>query len=520
MALCLSGGCAAPPGPAPAEICQPGALRCDRNRLLACTGFTEELLQDCSLSSELCDANLGCTAPTRDACEVASAARSYIGCDYYLASLSNPLLATLRGEAFDFAVVIANPGDVDADVQVARAGELVATAHVAAGKASTVPLPWVSELVAERAQSVLVDDGAYRITSTQPIAANQYNPLAFRLDESCRIDDIDEADLECFSFTNDASLLLPTTALGTTYMIDTMGGQDGYLGGFVAVIATATGDVRIRPRSALEASSDGRITSMAANEWHTLHMEAGAVAQFVSLGGELTATEVEAAAPVLVFAGHACADVPLGSGACDHLEEVMPPTDAWGTHVVAAAPQSVANEPYVLRILSAHDDNNAQISGLQSTVTLNRGEHFDLIVLNDCEISASAPILVTQYLVGAAFFDRRPSRSRGPRLGDPAMGIAIPTAQFRADYVFVAPESYDANHIAVVAHLDDTVELDRVWITGWQQVAESDFAVVRMPIAAGTHRLSATNGASVTMYAVAPFTSYLLPAGLNVEQLQ
>lgn len=478
-----------------------------------------QVLEDCTASGDLCDQTLGCVTPVRDACEVARATRSYLGCEYRASSVLNPTVV-LRSDGFSFGVVLANAGELEASVQIARGGAAPILATVAAHDAVTISLPWIDELVANGYGSQLVDDGSYRIVSSQPIAAYQYNPLEFRRDVNCRIDNIDTVDLSCFSFSNDASLLLPESALGTEYMIDTIAGQGGGLGAFATVIATSDTVVRILPHATIDASSDGRIPMMTPGQWHDVPVTAGAALQLVSASGDLSGTEIQAAASLLVIAGHGCANVPSTSRACDHLEEIVPPLHAWGTDVVAAMPRSVPGEPSILRILSSADENSISVSTLGSTFNLDRGEHFDIVTTDDVHVVATRPILLSQYLVGALFFNRAAPGSHGPMVGDPAMGFVVPTAQYRHDYVFVAPPTYDRSTVSIVAHVNDTVSLDDQIVDAWQVMPAGDYQIARIEVFPGAHRIASGEGVGVTMYAVAPFTSYLLPAGLNVEFLQ
>ncbi len=92
--------------------------------------------------------------------------------------------------------------------------------------------------------------GAYRVRADRPVALMQLSPHRFRRDESCVVTDTRD-DLGCFSFSNDASILLPVTSLGERYRVDTHGGE--LAGSFVALAAPADLEVTIRPKAALTA---------------------------------------------------------------------------------------------------------------------------------------------------------------------------------------------------------------------------------------------------------------------------
>src|SRR5262249_13703200 len=97
----------------------------------------------------------------------------------------------------------------------------------------TVTLPWVPELKGpdvdgcENPQDPgvtrVVAGGAYRVRSTRPISAYQLNPLTYKIDpapagcpgtsQTCPGSPL----TDCNSYSNDASLLLPTNTLTRDY---------------------------------------------------------------------------------------------------------------------------------------------------------------------------------------------------------------------------------------------------------------------------------------------------------------
>jgi len=134
-------------------------------------------------------------------------------------------------EEFQFAVAVANPQTASATVTVTRNGSNVATAMVAPGALEIIRLPWVDSiknpttLNADGDQTVphsaLARGAAYRLVSSLPVTAYQFNPLEYRIDRDCASESASGAppDGQCFSFTNDASLLLPTHVFTGNYMV-------------------------------------------------------------------------------------------------------------------------------------------------------------------------------------------------------------------------------------------------------------------------------------------------------------
>jgi hypothetical protein len=53
-------------------------------------------------------------------------------------------------------------------------------------------------------------------------------------------------------------------------------------------------------------------------------------------GNDLTGARITADKPVAVVSGTSCANIPIDSGSCDHLEEMIPPLISWGKNFRSA----------------------------------------------------------------------------------------------------------------------------------------------------------------------------------------
>ena len=114
------------------------------------------------------------------------------------------------GLAILYAVVVANTTAQEATVTVTRGINVVAQVKVAPNNAKVVQLPYVDALVTptinEAGPSRVVVDGSYRLRSNQPVTVYQYEPY-------------DYTAQNLFSFTNDASLLLPVNTWSGNYIV-------------------------------------------------------------------------------------------------------------------------------------------------------------------------------------------------------------------------------------------------------------------------------------------------------------
>ena len=206
-------------------VCRPGAGRCQGDRAEKCNaaGTAYELATTCDAAAgQVC---VESTASCVNLCDQAETSNSYIGCEYWPAALLNSQVDT----DFEFAAVVANPQRVPAQVTVTLGTRQLASVEVPRPQLRAIKLPWVAALkgVPGMERSTLQSPGAFRLTSTVPVTVYQFNPLEYRLNEDCEgernpnIPDPQNPDIdgECFSYSNDASLLLPTHVLTGDYIV-------------------------------------------------------------------------------------------------------------------------------------------------------------------------------------------------------------------------------------------------------------------------------------------------------------
>jgi hypothetical protein len=511
---------------------------------------------------EQCPEEDGCAGGACDnECGHAALANSYLGCDFLAVTTSNNQLSTIFDE--DFAVVVGNPeGSPVAEVTISRAGSVVASATIQPGDTQAISLPMVQELKVA-IQSVLVTGAAYEVKSTVPVVAYQYNPLNFTMGTGTGLSD--------FSYTNDASLLLPLHALTGNYMASTwptwglgswsynplgggMGDWGSWYPGFVAVAAFIDGTEVLITSSA--ETAPGTPGALAPGGTANVTLDRGDVAQVFSKmpasgqtavnfcqnqgwtqstkgtcpptllseceafclipEGDLTGTVIEASQPVAVFAGHNCTFMPFDQWACDHLEEMMLPLETWGDEVVMTAPvkpdgNGVARAKY--RVVARGDGTEITLEpAVIGVTTLDAGRFVEFETDQDFRVSGNRQFFVTQTLLS--------QQAIGSGAGDPAMGSGIPVFQSRDNYSFLVPATYTANYLNIVAPEGAAVLLDGVAVSGWQAIGSTGYAVARIPVQPGPHRAVCEDGEEflITSYGYASYTSYLYPGGLNLDE--
>jgi hypothetical protein len=552
--VCVEGtGCA---------MCRPGSFQCNGNTVESCnatgTGWDPQATCDAS-AGETCNPTLGrCSSPCADA----EASNSYIGCEYWPVTTLN---SQLEGDYFAPAIVVSNPQDAPATVTVTGPGGWAMETTVAAGAVDTIELPWVDELrgTITEERSALVSGAAYRVVSTLPVTVYQFNPLEYRIGEDCidaagncdpsSVDPffgLPECDGECFSFTNDASLLLPTHVMTGNYMVlswpTNQVERSGNLSaspGFFAVVGVSPEPVTVNIQFSghVTASADGSVRAFSPGEMGSFTLNQGDVLQIV--GGsppsctpgevdgtttycevgdayDLTGSEVRATGPVQVIAGHNCTFVPYNRFACDHLEQALFPLETWGKESIMSKTQPPMSraEPQVVRIISGADNNTitfdpSSVGG--GSVTLNRGQVLELDANESFQATGTEAFLMGQFIVGQNYLPDTPLDAEG----DPALSLGIPSEQFRTSYSFLAPATYPTNYVNVTAPTGATVTLDGSPVSGFSPVGGTGFSTAQVPISSGQHNITSDQPFGIVVYGYGQFTSYMYPGGLDFEEI-
>lgn len=552
-------------GSAACGVCPPGAVRC--------TPGGSEAPQHCTADGSMWIDHLSCDTSSGEHCIDGVCQRtcpadpgnenSYLGCEYWATPTANSGL----NYSFAYAVVLANPTPRDANVTVTggRLGSTI-TRTVAAGAVARIDLPWIDILKGSSAACfplpfgdcqahsgygrATAHAGAYHVLSDVPIAAYQFNPLEYRTGTGSST---------VFSFTADASLLLPQSVLGDPrnqeYIVSTrpnwlprMSDNGIPYGAFVAIVSG--GPVSVGPDASppVEVVAETRATvGDPANPLRTLApgrytftLNRGDVLQLVGTraGEDLTGTTLRANGPIAVFAGHDCTYVPDDRAACDHLEEQLLPAATWGRRYAVTALRDRMNEPRepsVVRVLSQADGNRLRFDGIAAPpacdIALGRGAFCEFSTSDNFVVTGERPILVTQFMVGlgeapiCATIPGMLPPDRDECVGDPAMVTEVPVEQFRNRYDLLIPSTYRLNYVNVTTPVGAEVTLDgdaldAAHVRGPFPVgAELEVRVVQ--VSAGAHTMATRDGRpfGAKVYGVAAYTSYMYPGGLDLRPI-
>jgi hypothetical protein len=512
-------------------------------------------------------------------CAQAAMGHTYIGCDYWPTVTANQVWSI-----FDFAVVAANAGNATANITVTGPGGVNQTAMVPPGQLATMYLPWVPTLKGPDgdncggtnmplAGSVLAKASAYHLVSSVPITVYQFSALEYAGQggpsgkdwSSCPGNQIclqDLAAVGCYSFTNDASLLLPSTAMTGNVRVT---GHEGIsppaamvpgIAMFAAITATAdntTVKVKVSSTGNVQASSDNAIATTAAGGTLTLTMNQGDVAQLMgaqSDTADLSGSLVQANNPIQVITGTACTVVPDGAPACDHIEESNFPAETLGQDYFVVQPMGPNGSvvPHQVRIYGNVDSTTLTYSPSTPPgcpTTINAGQVVECgaqisqcpdpsnpfamapymsacgngnVLSQDFEVKGDNAFAVSTFSLGAVIVD--PNHQAPNQQGDPDQSMATAVKQYRTKYVFLAPTDYMENYAVVIAPMGTSVSIDGTATTATATaVGTSGFGVMRIPLAAGNggaHVLTASNPVGLQVMGYGSYTSYTYPGGLDL----
>jgi len=525
------------------KTCRPGETVCSGSARSRCAydgngmSFVEQCPSDLSCSEN------GCS----DLCADAAKDRSYLGCDYWPVFTSNSELDS----RFTPAVAIGNGNLVAAHVVVSKAGLTVRELDVAPHSATTVELAFQDELK-NGSSSRLVRQGAYHLHASVPVTVHQYNPLLFELDGKCLDPDSRTADGVCNSYTNDASLLFPSTALAQDSELtgdprisffavsrpafvafNEVQQRFRGLPGFVAIVAVGVLPVTVRVRTTAFVAASVRDPEPAPDAG--VPGDAG-VPDGTGGGSALPpqVDPIEALAPgalmertlmpgdVLQLRSEVpstCVKEAIANGFCD----AGPSYDLTGTEISADGPVEVisghdcSNVPFSVSACDHLEEslvplhawgNTAVISSPQSLassqtvvrvisgadgnrVTFDPPIHepVSLARAEMLEFTADKPL----HVAGSAplmVAQYLMGQGQSRKIGDPSLSIAVPVDQYRARYNFISPSTYPLNYVDIIALPSDVVTLDGELVGNFKPVGSSGFTVTTVRLTrAGAHEI-------------------------------
>ncbi|HEY5922817.1 MAG TPA: IgGFc-binding protein [Kofleriaceae bacterium] len=552
-------------------VCPPEGLYCDGQEVLRCnkdgTGGTHV---------ETCDADSVCSmGECKTPCEAAADNPSNLGCDFWAADLDNEAF-NMNGIANDaaaqqFAIVAANNNEFDVVVTVtknmARVGEplneqAVASVTVPARGVTRIDLPQREvdgamqqngAYTRNSGSGTFVSPHGYHVVSTGPVVVYQFNPIIQQ-------------------FSNDASTLIPSTALGFDYVIigyntaNPCGDPNFQIESIpdhTAITVLATEDdttVTVTPTHPIKASAGdsgfpiaqtmkgGQLT-FKLSRYTVVNLESdqpttNAFACIMSgQDGDFTGSQIHSDKPIVVFTN---GERGIGFGGADnvqyppdwddqtddicctdHLEEQLLPVTALGKEF--AIPRSPIRsthptwkEPDIVRVVATVDNTliTTNLPAPNNSFTLNAREQKTFAATTGFALKASNAVQIATYLVSQQFITQGWT-------GDPSQ-LLIPAAeQHRKDYVFLIPDTFQVDYIVLAKPVDAKVLLDGFPLEMVEfancvkapigMVAGIDYEQVTCPASPGRHTVEADKPFGLSVFGYYNVGSYAFVGGSDVK---
>lgn len=540
--------------------CRPGFYTCEGQDLSVCRpdGSGYDVERTCR-GDEVCS-SAGRVGTCNAACADAIANRSNIGCEYWAVDLDNAEssggFGGITEDAYSeqFAVAIANPSMTAAQVRIfvndAPLGAPPAERQVFQGVVAPrglleIPLPQREVDGPPTAtdpdmRGSWLSSHAYRITSNFPVVAYQFNPIIQ-------------------SFSNDASLLIPSSGLDIHYRvigwptanpIEPFGDIDGIPDHSYVTIVGVHPSTHVRVTlggpivgdnfgAGIDAAAAGEVVEFDVGPYDVINLESSGAP------GDMTGTVVESTQPVVVFSGgergiapYETDGVPVPpSGVPDnvccteHLEEQVFPTTAWGRDfVITRSPVRGASwaEPDIYRIMADRERTTitTNLPGANASFTLEPGQWREFYSQESFILRADQPVSIQQIQVSQGWVaDWRPDHG-----GDPSMLLFPPYQQYRESYVFLTPSTFSADYVVVSAPQGTEVLLDGRNINGdefdplctYELAGELDganYQAITCPVEDGAHVIDASLPVGIMVYGYYGVGSYGYVGGSDLERI-
>lgn len=533
--------------------CFPDAKYCEADEVFQCNGDGSggTFVEKCDLAAGLTCDNGQCLT----GCQIAQGTPSNVGCEFWAVDLD-------QQDGFndpasdDFGVVLANTGEVKANVTVqinqANPGQppsiaAIKNIEVEPNTLTKVVLP-IRELDCGtkpndfKSPGTCLSSKAFRIVSSAPIVVYQFNTFEN-------------------SFSNDASLLLPTNALGSYHRV--LGWPAGHpftaslpgipaIGGidraYVTVVAPYDGTTvtvnpswRIKGNPPIAATAKGGVITATLNAFDVLNLETddGTMQDDQKTIADLSGSLVLSSNPVAVFSGvestlapRGVVEVPTPPGwedpendmkycCLDHLEEQIFPAESVGVnYFIPRSPVRGTSfrEADVIRFVGVAESTTVTttLPAPFNQFTLEPGEVKTTWTQDDFTATGSKPFQVGQILVSHGFTEKS--------IGDPSLTIMPPVEQFRTEYVMLTPGSWFENYIVVAMEQGSAITMDGSPVSSCPSQAATVFEgktyqTFHCSVDEGAHRLTGDKPFGVISYGYGAAGSYAIAGGANVKKI-
>lgn len=504
-------------------------------------------------SSPLLDVGVDTEADTGEivTCDDAANKPSNLGCEFWAVDMDQQDgLSDPASMPWGVAISPAGFGDTEVTIEInlAAPGEpldLMVVKQLSIGQDEVVPVELPTRELDcgvkpndYASPGTCLSSRAFRITTSAPAIVYQFNVFKN-------------------AFSNDASLLLPTPALGKRYRV--VGWPAGHPIKILNILDRAAITIvgtepdttvtvlprwRIKGNPPIPAAKAGEQIVVKLGPFDVLNLETDdATFQDNSKTmADLSGSTVISDKPVAVFSGVETTSAPGGvidiptypgwtdEDTCclDHLEEQLFPVESLGTkYVITRSPirsNGSYHEPDVIRFVGAAEDSaiSTSLPAPYDKFLLKNGEVRTTWADADFVATGSKPFLVAQLQISQEYVE-------GNLTGDPSLTVFPGVEQYRDQYRILTPADdglwgWQANYVVLSTPTNNVVTIDGnepagCVITPAGNLDGVDYESRRCGVAAGVHALKGTAPFGVVAYGYGPAGSYAFPGGADVEPI-
>lgn len=337
------------------------------------------------------------------------------------------------------------------------------------------------------------------------------------------------------AYTSDGMLVLPVNGLGREYVVASAASNvpraDYDLPSQFMVIAPYD-------NTSVTITYSDNTPNHSEGEEVTITMNEGDVYSSMSTGfkSDLSGAVIRASNPIAVTAGQNCTYLPDENyPACDHIEEMLIPVEAWG-NAYQAVPFQNRTRGDTYRIFAAEPDTKVYVNGqLFATIPNGGGPAGSGFVeyreeeVRALDFTSDKRIFVAQYNNGQTY--------DGSAASDPFYTILTPVGQFQTEFMFATPGNsfpqYFINLVGDSAALANA-EITKIAPEDWStitslpnvkryafptEISGKKYAGANFPLMSGVYRIRSTGPVAGYIYAGGTFDSFGYPLATAVRTL-
>jgi hypothetical protein len=241
--------------------------------------------------------------------------------------------------------------------------------------------------------------------------------------------------------TTDMSYLIDGSKLGTSYVT-------------ASYASASTGSEQISVQ-AITNGTTVTITPAGGTAPVNVTLNAGQTYMY-SRTASLTGSTVTSSAPVAVFSGNSCSNIPSGNNYCDHIDEQMVSVDQLSTSYLLGKTPRTGTGGDVYRVVASENGTTVTANGAL-VATLDKGQFYEGRITSGVDIETSKPVLVAQYLIG---------QTQANANTDPAMTIVPGQDQWLNSYVFATPSGTANFPTDIISLIVKTSTLSSLMVAG------------------------------------------------------